>query len=118
MADLRRLEHLRFLADSNTSASWPEAIDEAFWRWRAPARGPLRCVTGPLSTPRCATYERNRGPGFFRDRLETALHALPKKSARGLRVVVWPLDAKIVARTGIIRVETPYSWWWRMPFVT
>ncbi|GLV75052.1 hypothetical protein [Streptomyces hygroscopicus] len=76
---------------------------------------PAQVRDGPLSTPRCATYERNRGPGFFRDRLETALHALPKKSARGLRVVVWPLDAKIVARTGIICVETPYSWWWRGP---
>ncbi|MBL1118326.1 hypothetical protein JK364_39060 [Streptomyces sp. 110] len=45
--------------------------------------------------------------------LETALHALPKKSARELRVLVLALDAKITARARIVRVDAPDSRWWR-----
>ncbi|OPF72002.1 hypothetical protein VT50_0232270 [Streptomyces antioxidans] len=103
-ADLRRLERTRF---------WPEAVEEAFWHWRALAHGPLRGVTSAFGAPRCGLYECGCDPGYFRGLLETALHALPKKSARELRVLVLALDAKITARAGIIRADAPDSpWWW------
>ncbi|MGW7690982.1 hypothetical protein ACWGMA_19235 [Streptomyces asiaticus] len=103
-ADLRRLERTRF---------WPEAIEEAFWHWRALAHGPLRGVTDAFWGPRCEMYECGCDPGSFRDVLETALHALPKKSARELRVLVRALDAEITARARIVRVDAPDSRWWR-----
>ncbi|CDR08646.1 hypothetical protein GCM10022420_026860 [Streptomyces iranensis] len=103
-ADLRRLERIRF---------WPEAIEEAFWHWRTLAHGPLRGVTDAFWGPRCGIYECGCDPGYFRDTLETALHALPKKSARELRVLVLALDAKITARARIVRVDAPDSRWWR-----
>ncbi|MFE5158104.1 hypothetical protein ACFRNT_06120 [Streptomyces sp. NPDC056697] len=103
-ADLRRLERIRF---------WPEAIEEAFWHWRTLAHGPLRCVVDAFSGPRCGIHECGCDPGYFRDCLETTLHALPKKSARELRVLVLALDAKIAARARIIPVDAPDSPWWR-----
>ncbi|AQW51861.1 hypothetical protein ACIQPP_14360 [Streptomyces violaceusniger] len=103
-ADLRRLERTRF---------WPEAIEEAFWHWRALAHGRLRCLVDGFWATRCGIYECGCDPGYFRDCLETALHALPKKSARELRVLVLALDAKITARARIIPVDAPDSPWWR-----
>jgi len=40
------------------------------------------------------------------------LHALPKKSARELRVLVWSLDARILAKVKIINADAPDIRWW------
>ncbi|MFF7648614.1 hypothetical protein ACFZCY_01885 [Streptomyces sp. NPDC007983] len=41
------------------------------------------------------------------------IHALPKKSAREMRALVWSLDARIVARLGILHADAPDTPWWR-----
>ncbi|MCG0286022.1 hypothetical protein [Streptomyces sp. PSAA01] len=103
-AALRRLERTRF---------WPEAIETAFWHWRTLAHGPLRCLVDAFSEVRCGIHECGCDPGYFRDFLETVLHALPKKSARELRVLVLALDARIAARARILPVDAPDRPWWR-----
>lgn len=77
------------------------------------AYGPLRRVTQPSVTPRCGIPECGCDPGYFRDRLEAVIHALPRKSARELRVLVWSIDARILERARIIRADAPDSLWWR-----
>ncbi|MER8068308.1 hypothetical protein ABTZ59_08430 [Streptomyces sp. NPDC094034] len=41
------------------------------------------------------------------------LHALPRKSARELRALVWTLDKKILARTEVIPADSLDVPWWR-----
>ncbi|MER5447756.1 hypothetical protein ABT052_07305 [Streptomyces sp. NPDC002766] len=102
-ADLRRLERTRF---------WPEATEEAFWHWNALAHGPLRRLVDPpvgvdCGIPECGCY----GAGF-RGQLEAVLHALPKKSARELRVLVRALDEKILSRAAVIPADSLDVPWW------
>ncbi|KQX81879.1 hypothetical protein ASD48_00740 [Streptomyces sp. Root1310] len=102
-ADLRRLERTRF---------GPEATEEAFWHWKALAHGPLRQLVDPhtgsdCGVPRCGCY----GAGF-RGHLEAVLHALPRKSARELRALVWALDRKVLTRAKVIPAESLEVPWW------
>ncbi|UXY28821.1 hypothetical protein [Streptomyces sp. HUAS TT20] len=41
------------------------------------------------------------------------LHALPRKSARELRALVWALDKKILARAEVIPADSLDVPWWR-----
>ncbi|WP_268986936.1 MULTISPECIES: hypothetical protein [unclassified Streptomyces] len=41
------------------------------------------------------------------------MHALPKKSARELRKLVWGLDSKILRRAKVIHAHSPDVPWWR-----
>ncbi|MGH3310074.1 MAG: hypothetical protein ACRDP3_05745 [Streptomyces sp.] len=52
-------------------------------------------------------------PEFFRDQLETLLHALSKKSARELRALVHALDATILRRAEVLSASSPDAAWWR-----
>ncbi|MFI0775406.1 hypothetical protein [Streptomyces sp. NPDC021212] len=101
-ADLCRLERRRFR---------PGAVDEAFWQWKALANRPLRRGVDPFSG--CGIRGCCGDAEHFRELLETVIHALPKKSARELRALVWSLDARIVARLGILHVDAPDRLWWR-----
>jgi hypothetical protein len=101
---LRRLERARF---------WPESTAEAFSHWKGLAHGPLRRVADPFPGGRCGIAECGCDPGYFRDHLERVLHALPKKSARELRVLVQALDDRILARAKAITVGSPDAPWWR-----
>jgi hypothetical protein len=103
MAHIRRLERERF---------WPGATTEAFRRWSALAHGPLRRMADPLTATRCGCPECGCDPGGSRDHLEEMLHALPKKSARELRLLVWALDAEILSRAEVIRAASPEARWW------
>jgi hypothetical protein len=105
-ADLRRLERTRCL---------PEETAEAFRRWKALAHGPLRLIADPATEQRCG-IPGCCDVGYFRDHLEAVLHALPKKSARELRVLVTALDEKILTRARTIRVDNPGVPWWRDQF--
>lgn len=106
-ADLRRLERTRF---------WPEATEEAFWHWKALAHGPLRRFADPLPSPDCGIPECGCNAGHFRGHLEAVLHALPKKSARELRALVWALDNKILTRAKVISADSLDVPWWRQQF--
>jgi hypothetical protein len=103
-ADIRRLDRARF---------WPEATAEAFWHWAALAHGPLRRLANPFTAARCGIPECGCDPGLFRDHLEAVLHALPRKSARELRLLVWALDAKILTRAKVIPADSPDVLWWQ-----
>ncbi|MDC2957492.1 hypothetical protein PO587_23815 [Streptomyces gilvifuscus] len=102
-ADLRRLERTRF---------WPEAAEEAFWHWNALAHGPLRQLVDPLVGPCCGIPECGCNGAGFRAQLEAVLHALPKKSARELRVLVRALDEKILSRAAVIPADSLDVPWW------
>ena len=102
-ADLRRLERSRFL---------PEETEEAFWRWKALADGPLRLIVDPATAQRCG-IPGCCDVGYFRDHLEAVLHALPKKSARELRALVSALDDRILKRARTIQVDNLGVPWWR-----
>ncbi|MEV6482613.1 hypothetical protein [Streptomyces sp. NPDC051576] len=102
-ADLRRLEHARFLNG---------ATAEAFWHWKALADGPLRLIVDSVRANRCGD-PGCCDPGYFRDHLEAVLHALPKKSARELRALVSALDDRILTRATTIRAGHPGVPWWR-----
>lgn len=68
--------------------------------------------TGPdCRIPECRCY----GAGF-REHLEAVLHALPKKSARELRVLVRALDDKILTRAKVIPADSVDGPWWRGQF--
>ncbi|MFG2756724.1 hypothetical protein [Streptomyces wuyuanensis] len=41
------------------------------------------------------------------------LHALPRKSARELRALVWALDGKILARAKVIPADSLDMPWWQ-----
>lgn len=103
-ADLRRLERTRF---------WPEATEEAFWHWQAYAHGPLRQLADPLARSDCGIPECRCYSAGFREHLEAVLHALPRKSARELRALVWALDRKILARAKVIPADSLDVPWWR-----
>lgn len=103
-ADLRRLERTRF---------WPEATEEAFWHWQAYAHGPLRHLVDPLTGPDCGIPECGCYGAGFREHLEAVLHALPRKSARELRALVWALDGKILARARVIPADSLDAPWWQ-----
>lgn len=102
-ADLRRLERTRF---------WPEAAEEAFWHWKALAHGPIRQLVNPRAGSGCGIPECGCYGAGFREQLEAVLRALPRKSARELRALVWALDEKVLARAKVIpadRLEAPWS---------
>ncbi|MFF4843933.1 hypothetical protein [Streptomyces collinus] len=103
-AHIRRLEHLRF---------HPGETDRAFWHWAALAHGPLRAIADPFTSTRCGIPECGCDPGYFRDHLEEVLHALPRKSARELRALVWALDSKILERAEVVSADSPGLPWWR-----
>jgi hypothetical protein len=103
-AHIRRLEHMRF---------WPGATEKAFWHWAALAHGPLKRIADPFTSARCGIPECGCDPGYSRDHLEEVMHALPKKSARELRKLVWDLDSKILRRSKVIRAHSPDVAWWR-----
>ncbi|GGW28685.1 hypothetical protein GCM10010503_00130 [Streptomyces lucensis JCM 4490] len=106
-ADLRRLERSRF---------WPEATEEAFWHWRTLAHGPLGQLgqlVDQLAGPGCGILECGCYGVDFRGHLETVLHALPKKSARELRVLVRALDGRILSRARVVAAHSPDVSWWR-----
>ncbi|MDX3574650.1 hypothetical protein [Streptomyces sp. ID05-47C] len=102
-ADIRRLERSRFL---------PEETAEAFWHWKALAHGPLRLIADPETANRCG-IPGCCDVGYFRDRLEAVVHALPTKSARELRALVTALDDKILGRARALRSDGPGTPWWR-----
>ncbi|MFI8349323.1 hypothetical protein [Streptomyces sp. NPDC085596] len=87
-AALRRLEWER---------CWGEDTEVAFWHWKALAHGPLRELEGAFEEY-CGVSECGCYSFGFREHLEVVLHALPKKSARELRALVWALDEKILAK--------------------
>src|ERR1044072_4334694 len=86
-AALHRLERTRFR---------PGAVDEAFWQWKALANRPLRRGADPFSG--CGIRGCCGDAQDFRALLETVIHALPKKSARELRALVWALAARLARR--------------------
>lgn len=102
-ADIRRLDQSRY---------WSEATSGAFWHWAALAHGPLRRLASPRTETRCGIRECGCDPSLYRDHLEEVLHALPKKSARELRQLVWALDSKILARAKVIHSDSPHARWW------
>ena len=104
IADLRRLERTRF---------WPEAAEEAFWHWQAYAHGPLKQLVDPLAGTDCGIPECGCHGAGFREHLEAVLHALPRKSARELRALVWALDRKILARAKVIPADSLDVPWWQ-----
>lgn len=103
-ADLRRLERTR---------CWPESTVTAFRHWRDLAHGPVRRIAAPFSGARCGIPACGCDPGYFRDHLETVLHALPARSARELGALVRALDEKIITRARVIHVAAPGAHWWR-----
>ena len=103
-AHIRRLEHARF---------WQGATAKAFWDWAALAHGPLKRIADPFTSIRCGIPECGCDPGYSRDHLEEIMHALPKKSARELRRLVWDLDSKIIRRAKVIHAPSPDVPWWR-----
>ena len=103
-AHLRRLERTRF---------WPEATEEAFWHCQVLAHGPVRQLVDWRVGPACGLPECGCYGAGFREQLEITLHALPRKSARELRVLVRALDEKILARAVVIRADSPDEPWWR-----
>lgn len=90
MAGLRRLERER---------GWGEDTEAAFWHWEALAHGSLRQLEYAFGGTDCCGVLTCGCYSFgFREHLEVVLHALPKKSARELRALVWALDEKVVGR--------------------
>jgi hypothetical protein len=92
---------------------WPEATEEAFWHWKTLARLPLNHLIDPLAgadcgVPECGCYGVN-----FRDHLEAVIQALPRKSARELRALVWALDEKILTGSKVIPAKSRDVPWWR-----
>ena len=102
-ADLRRLERTRF---------WSEATEEAFWHWKALAHGPLRHLVDSAVGPDCGILECGCYGVDFRGHLEAVLQALPRRSARELRALVWALDRKILARAKVIPADSLDVPWW------
>lgn len=102
-ADVRRLERSRFLTGETA---------EAFWHWKALAHGPLRLIADPVTANRCG-IPGCCDMGYFRDHLEAVLHALPKKSARELRGLVYALDDRILTRARAVQVGNlgGVPWW-------
>jgi hypothetical protein len=70
----------------------------------------------PLEGPDCGILECGCYGGCFRGHLEAVLHALPRKSARELRALVWALDKKILARAKAIPADSLNLPWWRCQF--
>lgn len=62
---------------------------------------------GNCSVLKCGCYDID-----FRGHLEAVIHALPKKSARELRALVWALDRKISARAKVIPTDSLDVPWW------
>ncbi|MER6439225.1 hypothetical protein ABT275_23095 [Streptomyces sp. NPDC001185] len=104
VAHIRRLESRRF---------WPDDTAKAFWHWATLAHGPLNRMADPFTSTRCGIPECGCDPGYSRDHLEAIMHALPKKSARELRALVWDLDSKILRRAKVIHAYSPDVPWWR-----
>ncbi|GAA0287922.1 hypothetical protein ACKI1I_02180 [Streptomyces turgidiscabies] len=103
-ADIHRLE---------LSRHWPESTAEALSQWRVLAYGPARRFAEPFPAQSCGLPGCGCCPGYFRDHLEKVLHALPRKSARELRLLVRSLDRTILDRARILRADHPDEPWWR-----
>lgn len=94
-----------------TTGLWPGAVFEAFHRWKAFAHGPLRDLT--RATGSCGIRGCCPTPDEDRDLLEAALHRLPGKSARELRLLVRELDETVLARAVVIPHRPADPHWWR-----
>jgi hypothetical protein len=77
------------------------------------AHGPLKYLADPYTSTRCGIPDCGCDPAFYRDHLEEVLHALPKKSARELRKLVWALDETVLHRAKTVCAYSPDTPWWR-----
>ncbi|MFD4691086.1 hypothetical protein [Streptomyces sp. NPDC058463] len=86
----------------------PGAVARGLRSWRAQVSRPARTValTDDDTYPCCEDH-------CGRAVLETALHALPRRSARRLRALVEPLDAAFVSRTIPDPHARPGAAWWQ-----
>lgn len=91
---------------------WPGAVFEAFHRWKSFAHGPLRDLTR-IPVAGCSIAECCDAAFDDRDLLETALHRLPGKPARELRLLVAALDDTILTRAVVIPRRPSDPHWWR-----
>ncbi|MFE6039059.1 hypothetical protein [Streptomyces sp. NPDC056452] len=85
----------------------PGAVARGLRSWRAQLSRPARtlALTGDDMYPCCEDH-------CGRAVLETALHALPRRSARRLRALVEPLDAEFISRTLPDPHACPEAPWW------
>ncbi|WP_284117708.1 hypothetical protein [Streptomyces fragilis] len=105
-AQLVRLERTRL---------GPGVVERALSSWAAVAKAPVDRLPRPFAD-RCGVPECCPEPADVRDLLELALCALPRKSARELRALVGPLDARILERPDAVPYGDPPHRWWRSAF--
>lgn len=106
-AAVERLEQFRF---------WPGMVADSVARWAALAYGPAGCLNPRNTFARCGIAECGCDPGHYRDRLEEALHVLPRNAARELRAMVRRLDEQILSRAKTVPAASMDLPWWRGHF--
>ncbi|MFG2307420.1 hypothetical protein ACGFS9_01835 [Streptomyces sp. NPDC048566] len=87
-------------------------MEEAFWHWRTLAHGPLRHLLDQMEDSGCSVRACGCYGVDFRGHLAVVLRALPPRSARELRALVLPLDAKILARAKVVPAHSLDAAWW------
>ncbi|MFD9730023.1 hypothetical protein [Streptomyces sp. NPDC059072] len=89
----------------------PGLVQQALSLWTAIARAPSSRLRSPFDD-RCGVAACCPQPADERDLLELAIHALPKKSSRELRVIVEALDLRILERPDAFPYgPQPHRWW-------
>lgn len=92
----------------------PGETEAAFRAWSALAHHSRRWYVPVPYSPyaHCDVPECCQPASLPRDQLEDTLRALPRRSARELRVLVRALDAKILARSPLLLAEPSDGYWW------
>lgn len=87
---------------------WEGAVAQALRRWSQLAHSPRRAFSDGCGCPLCDPFSTTE----VRAVLELALHALPSRAARELRVLVEPLDDLFRARSWPDPAASPDEGWW------